>query len=118
MMTDLPNTPYATYAFYQERFGGSMSEADFDRYAGRATVYLATLLRREPKEAHLDALAGGCCAAADYLYQYENSVESAENDGLRVKYLPKAARSLTPEKALAYIAAFFLGDTGLLYLGI
>ncbi len=117
-MTHLPTTPFADYPFYRNSFGGSMSEADFDRYIARSTGYLDAILRGDVPEEHQNAVKFAACAAADFLLRHERGISSEENGDLRVTYLPAADQPLTPHAALAAIATHFLGDTGLLYLGV
>lgn len=88
---------YADYTFYQDTYRGSLTEAEFDRWAARASLQIdqATQNRAASAPPTMErALALCCCTLADRLAVWDTqdkttgggTIASEEVDGYRIGY--------------------------------
>lgn len=111
----------ADFAYYRDMYRGVLGETDFARLSRRSAAYLDQVTFGRPAAVTcgsvLEKVKDACCAVADELYRQERGGEvvSANNDGYTETY---AASGKTPGQRLYAAAAFYLGNTGLLYRGV
>lgn len=88
---------YADYTFYQDTYRGSLTEAEFDRWAARASLQIdqATQNRAASAPPTMErALALCCCTLTELLASWDaqdqatlgGSIASEDVDGYRVSY--------------------------------
>lgn len=135
---------YADYEFYtDEYFGGSIEEADWARFAERATDYINSItFGRAERSSALPAVKKACCAVAEEFQTLEttkklaaSALSEATTEGVDVQSESvgswsrtyRSAGSSAEEmanlaagiKAGMYAVAYeYLRDTGLLYRGV
>lgn len=107
----------ADYAYYKDTYKGRLSREEFDRFSRRAAVCLEQLTFGRDLSAAGDRTKDALCALADELDRTDRggAVQSETNDGVSVTYANGAPKS--EGRRLYEAAAFYLGDTGLLYRG-
>ena len=130
---------YADYSYYVDNFfGEEIDEADFLKYASKASAFLDYYTRGKAKaNADLDALKTACCALAEQYVIIDlahkaavsgmgnGSDKASETVGsYSVSYRGGgeiATASMQAKSAanaeLVKLAQFYLADTGLLYRG-
>lgn len=119
---------YADYGYYQTEFlGTSLTAADFDRCATRASSFIDYYtLGKAEKKAELPAVKMCCCALADQYYKIL-TVQAQSADGKELKsqtvgswtktYSSSTELEASARARLAEIAREYLANTGLLYRG-
>ncbi len=119
---------YADYTFYAERYGGSMKEADFERYALSASQYIQNVTHGKSDGYDGDELKYATCESADTLFSVgqasSNSFKekkSENTDGYSVTYVTEGkdgetSEELTERKVYGIVRKWLL-STGLLYAG-
>lgn len=123
---------YADYTYYTSEYGGTLisSEPLFNKYSKRASAYIDAFtygrLTSENKIKYA-TLPECCCEIAEYLFviseQKQNGdIKSESIDGYSVTYRQQYSdgkSNLTIAENEAYkICKLWLGNTGLLYLGV
>lgn len=114
---------YATYDFYQESFGGNaIPQADFDRFAKRASEYLdlVTHGRAAFYWDDEDLVKKACCAVAEAIkINEEGGGVVAESVGkITRNYAAGITNTPNEEERLSIAVCRYLLPTGLLYLGV
>lgn len=119
---------YATYDFYTSAWYGEMSEADFNKFASRASDYLdrVTFGRAASYQDDNNVLAKACCAAADQLSLIASArasvaagdVSSESVGSHSISYRSGVETSASLEKQLYDLVLGYLGLTGLMYRGV
>lgn len=111
------------YAFYLDKFHGTMCEDDFDRLIIRASAYIRQLTfgrdeapaaSRFQNEIHMAR-----CAVADTMLLNEKGggVVSETNDGVSVTYAASKS-DVTDAQRLHQAASLYLAYTGLMFQGV
>lgn len=127
---------YATYEFYKNTYGGSVSEADFPRLAVKASVYLDYYTMGKAKgSADMEAVQMACCALVDKYSELESISVSAQKRVSEAASVGKKSESVgsysvTYQTAdefkgmeqnlkadIAEICRIYLAGTNLLYRG-
>ena len=111
------------YSFYTGTYHGTLSEADFNRQAVKASAYLDRVtfnrLADVTDATTLELAKLACCAAADAMLANEQGgVTSESNDGISVNYVEGSGPAKADGKRLREAVGLFLGGTGLLYRGV
>ena len=118
---------YADYNFYINDYGGSLiTEAAFPNVILRASAYLdrVTLGRIEDESNEVKYAA---CEMAEQQYQSDQKgtaaeIKSENNDGYSVTFVTEGKDGQTAaevlERKMFQTAKKWLGNTGLLYLGV
>lgn len=130
---------YADYSYYVDNFfGEALEEADFPKYAAKASAFLDYYTRGKAKaNADTEAVKTACCALAEQ-YQIIDLANKAAVKGMDSGYEKAsetvgsysvsyrgggeiATASMQAKQAanaeLVNLARFYLADTGLLYRG-
>ena len=120
---------YATYTFYTTVYYGNLiAEADWNKYASRATDYLDYITSGKAKtyDDVNGALAKACCAVADQIAVSESISSSMSVAGLAsetvgshsVSYRSESEIYASMKQAMLSAAQMYLTPTGLLYRGV
>lgn len=114
---------YASYKYYVEEYGGSLSEDEFNRFSRKASAYIDTITFNRAAKAMSGMFAGrikeACCGVVDVMMKNENGggIASETNDGISVTYVSSGDEKKSPEQRLYSEALIYLGTTGLMYRG-
>lgn len=127
---------YATFEFYKNNYGGSVSEESFRHLAVKASVYLDYYTMGKAKNnADSDAVKTACCALVDKYSEIESISASAQKSASEAVSAGKKSESIgsysvtyqTAEEfkameqnakaELAEICRIYLAGTNLLYRG-
>jgi len=111
------------YAFYTGTYKGTLSEADFNRLAIKASAYLDRVthdrLAAVVDTAVLELAKLACCSAADAMLANEQGgVKAESNDGVSVTYVEGSGPAKADGKRLREAVGLFLGGTDLLFRGV
>ena len=115
---------YADYDFYTDTFFGSaIAEADFDKYAQKASELIDryTFQRAADDEDNETAIKNAMCAVANELYDYDQTGSDgiqAESVGrLSVTYSSAAYKAQSRDARCYNAAKWYLDQTGLMCSG-
>jgi hypothetical protein len=119
---------YADYKFYSEVFHGTMSEADFARFAEPASAYIdAATFDRITPELLADENIGGkirraCCACADDMYSCGRAadVKSETVGSYSVTYGDRSQAEVSSARYNAvkiYLGNVYAGGVKLMFRG-
>lgn len=121
---------YADYEFYAEVYGGrSVPEEAFPGAMLKASAYLNRITFGRIQEPYPEEVKYTVCELAELQHKYDKEardgnreVKSENNDGYSVTYVTEGTDGESPNVVLhrkMYAAAkAWLGNTGLLYLGV
>ncbi len=112
------------YSFYTGTYKGTMPEADFNRFAIKASAYLDRVTYNRLADVTdvgiLDLAKLACCSAIDAMLAIERApgVKSESNDGISVTYAEGSSLAKADGQRLRDAVGLFLGGTDLLYRGV
>ena len=107
---------YADYEYYVNSYkGNAVSEADFDRYAERATSYLDWLPANRITGV-TDNVKNAACAVAETIQLNDNGggIAAQTVGKWSVSYVAGTVKAKTDEERLYQAARLYLEHTGLL----
>jgi hypothetical protein len=113
---------YADYPFYQSKYHGTVSEAEYTRLAVRAAAYVDRMTFGRAKTAtkdDMEAVKMAECAIVDELSAQEQGgiVTSETNDGISRSYATGSVVKSSTQRIYA-AAEVFLCNTNLCFVGV
>lgn len=113
---------YADFAFYQNTYKGTGTEANFDRLSVPATAHINRITNNRAQTAtgaDLEAVKMAMCAIIDELDKQEHGgiITAESNDGISRSFATGTIVKSATQR-IYDAAALYLSNTNMLFLGV